>query len=104
VLTVRWGPILLAPRNWALVEKLLVAQTRKKFPKNLLNLKVHYRVYKSPSSHIIPSYLTPILILLSLLCLGLPSGLFPYSLSARILSLSLPLRWRPCLKMLLKRI
>jgi hypothetical protein len=64
-------------------------------PSILRNPKIHYRVHKSPPLvrilsqidpvHTIPSYLRPILILSTHLCLRLPSGLFPSGFPTNIL-------------------
>ena len=70
-------------------------------PRVIWNLKVHYRIHKSPPPVPILSHINPvhaphptswrsILILSSHLRLGLPNGLLPSSLSTKILYVPLP--------------
>jgi hypothetical protein len=79
----------------ALLEKPPVVQIHENFPRFYGSRKIHYSVHKSlPLIPILyqinavkttPSYLRPILILFTGLCLGLPSCLFPSGFTTNIL-------------------
>jgi hypothetical protein len=78
---------MLTPWSWVISWEAASCSAIQKFCNVFWNQKFHYHVHKSPPLvpilrqispvHTTPSYLRSILILLSHLYLGLPSGLFP---------------------------